>query len=254
MQTAAAMRSLEDRVVNLHEALAKTREEEWRAQKARDQALREQLNAHHAEVLAALSATVEQMGASTTCGNCGHHQTRLHAPQVQIPPSTGRRDTGEAGPSTRVASQGGASDMEPAPRPRVRYVDPAGLRTVIDILKEFEEDNSEGKRSINWLESNAAKTWRKEFGVDRKRLNEMRVVYNGVVAYSNFEKISRETAASKLESWRRRENLSIRQFFEKVRAFRVMCKNKHEKATSEVKAGRIEKDFGDLLGRHCMDV
>jgi hypothetical protein len=56
-------------VVNHHEALAKTQKEEWSAQKARDQALREQLNAHHSEVLAALNAIV--MGASTSCGNCG---------------------------------------------------------------------------------------------------------------------------------------------------------------------------------------
>jgi hypothetical protein len=252
VQTAAAMRSLEDKVVTLHEALAKTREQEWQAQEARDEALREQLRAHHSEVLATLTETVHSIGASGSCESCGHHRAPPKVPRVPDPPVTVRRSVDEAGPSRVSKSQG--APAEPPAQVRVRYADPMSLRSVSDILKEFEEDHPNGKRSVNWLERNASKTWRKEFGVDRKRLNEMRVVYDGVIAYSNFERINRETAASKMESWRRRENMSIRQFFEKVRALRVICKNKHEKATTEVKAGRIEKDFGDLLGRHCMDV
>lgn len=246
---AAALRSQEDRIGSLLHALTKNREEDARAQQERDQALREQLNAQYSDLVERLQGTVLALTAQpAACANCGHQQERLQVPPVQLTPTTAAPVVHNgAGPSQPVVE-------EVHSQPSVRYADTALLRTVNDVRKEFEVDNPEGKRSIIWLESNAPKTWRNDFKVDRRRLNDLKVVYDGIVTYAKHEGISRETAASKLESWRKREKYSIRQFWEKVRSYRVMSTKKHERATTEVKDSRIERDFGRLLADHCEEL
>lgn len=255
LQVAAAIRAQEDRLGNLLAALAKTREQETRAQFDRDGALREQLNAQHADLVARLTATIEALAVqSVTCESCGHHQARptvpAPRPAATVAPPTGAA-LNEAGPSetNRVHAQA----VEQPSNLMSHYLDPVRLVTVNDIRREFEEDGSDGRRSINWMDEHDPKLrWRNEFKVDRRRLGDYRVLYDAVVVLAKHEGSSRETAASKLESWRRRDKDSLRQFVYKVRKLRVTAKGQHETATQEVKEGRIERDFADLLARHCL--
>ncbi|GAQ92306.1 hypothetical protein KFL_009730020 [Klebsormidium nitens] len=157
-EVAAAIRSQEDRLGGLLEALAKTKEQETRAQHERDEALWEQLDAQHTDLVARLTSTIQALVVQPiTCEGCGHHQARPTIPDL-LPttagtPATSRADG--AGPSGSAREQDEAS--EPPLQPRFQYLDPACLLTVNDVRKEFEEDGLDGRKSINKMDADDEK-------------------------------------------------------------------------------------------------
>lgn len=253
---AAAIRSQEDRLGGLLEALAKTKEQETRAQQERDEALREQLNAQHTELTARLTSAIQALAVqpAATCESCGHHQARPTVPDLQpatatATPATSRADG--AGPSGTAREQ--AEAPESPLQPRFQYLDPARLVTVNDVRKEFEEDGPDGRRSIISMDKDDPKlSWRNEYKVDRRRLGDLKVLFDAVVVLAGRDRSSNETTASKLESWRRRDKDSLRQFLYKIKKLRVMAKDQHANATEEVKEFRIQRDFGEMLASHCL--
>lgn len=261
VQVAAAIRAQEDRLGNLFEALTKSREQEMRSQHERNEALREQLHAQHTELVAQLTATIQTLAVQpVNCESCGHQQARPMLPNSLRPTGAATAATtsyDEAGPSGSAAEQQprpAVADERP-PDSQYQYLDPARLVTVNDVRKEFEEDGPNGRKSIISMDRDDPKLqWRSDFRVDRRRLNDIKVLYDAVVVLARHDGSSRETAASKLESWRRRDKDSLRQFYYKIRKIRKIAKDKHETATQEVKESRIELDFGNLLARHCLEL
>jgi hypothetical protein len=261
---AAALRSQEERLSHLLETLAQTREREAHAlAEAREQerlVQRSQYDGLVARLTTTIQSLLGQLPSNTE--RCEHEAPRaVPGGNFQMPVRTepvGQRPapTNEPGPSGihrgAEAVQDDAGAHKPAP-PRARYLDLAVLLTVEDVRKEFEEDVP-GKRSFNWMDANLSMQWRKEYNVDRRRVADVKLIYDAVVLLAQHRGISRITAANLLDGWRRRERWSIRQLWEKIRPLRVLATKNHENATREVKDIRIKRDFGELLASHCLQV
>jgi hypothetical protein len=254
-QVATALVALEERVIALHDQLANVRTQESQALKERDGELRRQLEATREELGRKIDGLRERLRAPFTikCGECGHLQEVQ--PPHQGPGQSQARPPPQAQAIPPAVSQPvrQENDVQENGEEGARVVDYrwSKPKNVFEIVKQFEEDDPAGRRSFNWLESNGSRTWKADLKIDRKRFDEIKVIYDGVKALAQHRQRSIRTAAILLEELRAREHLSIKQVEKLVRSKRVAAKDRYKEATVDVQEFRIPKDFGAMLSAEC---